>query len=148
MMLVRGGLGRLVAVAVSGIVLATAGGCSSTERTMPERVPVEGTVTLDGRPLREGRIEFKTVETGLIEGLAIASGTYAGRVGIGARRVEFSVLRPTDYQGEPMPGVATPAKVPQETLPPHLNQHSTYSVTVTRDGPNAFQFELSTKPGK
>lgn len=147
-MLEQVSLERLAVIAMASGFLVMVGGCLSAERAMPARVPVEGVVTLDGTPLRQGRIEFKTVSSGLIDGLAIEAGKYAGTVGVGDRRVEFSVLRQTAYRGSAMPGVAMPASVPEETLPQHLNQHSRYSVTVSQEGPNEFDFELSSKPGK
>ena len=48
----------------------------------PQFVPVSGTVTLDGEPLTEGFLYFKTVETGALERFDIAIN--ATSVGLGS----------------------------------------------------------------
>jgi len=44
-----------------------------------------------------------------------------------------------------MPGVTPPETVLAETLPAALNTESTFTATVTADGPNEFNFELKTR---
>ena len=128
------------------LCLAVIVGCTKSGRPEPERVRVTGMVTLDGAPLPEGRIEFKSVSTGVIDGLVIKDGMFDGRAAIGERRVEFSVVQQVPYKGPAMPGVEPPHSVAEETLPKHLNTTSDYAATVTLAGPNEFHFDLFRKP--
>src|SRR5947207_1494492 len=59
----------------------------------PKVVPVSGTVTLDGRPLAEGLISFKTIQTGAVEAFDIKDGEFQGNAQAGDRRVEICLYR-------------------------------------------------------
>ena len=127
---------------------AATGGCGPTGRPQPERFPVKGMVTLDGEPLADGRIEFKTISTGYIDGMPVKNGVFAGRAVAGDRRVEFSVMKQVPFKGAAMPGTTPPDTIPEESLPKHLNVNSTFSATVSPTGPNEFRFELTSQPPK
>src|SRR5437660_1361135 len=60
----------------------------------PQVVPVSGTVTLDGEPLAEGFLYFKTIETGALERFDIKNGEFKGKAQVGTRRVEIISHRP------------------------------------------------------
>jgi hypothetical protein len=120
-------------------------GCGRTGPQEPPRYPISGTVTLDGKPLPQGTVYFRTVSLGLIERVPIKDGTFAGRVAAGERRIEFSVIKDVKYTGPTMPGVPSPETVLAETLPAAFNADSNFTVTVTPDGPNQFTFELMSK---
>lgn len=124
-------------------------GCSRGGRPEPKRYPVSGTVTLDGQPLREGRVAFVTVSQGLIDALPIKDGRFSGKAAGGDRRVEFYFIKEMPYAEsgyKPMPGETPPATVKVQMLPPHLNCESTFTKTVATEGKNEFTFELSTQP--
>ena len=127
---------------VSALLVA---GCGRTGRQEPPRYPVSGTVTLDGTPLPQGTVYFRTVSLGLIERVPIKDGTFAGRVAAGERRIEFSVVKDVKYTGPTMPGVPSPETVLAETLPSAFNSESSFTATVTPAGPNVFIFELMLK---
>ena len=127
---------------VSALLVA---GCGRTGRQEPPRYPVSGTVTLDGKPLPQGTVYFRTVSLGLIERVPIKDGTFAGRVAAGERRIEFSVVKDVKYTGPTMPGVPSPETVLAETLPSAFNSERSFTATVTPAGPNVFIFELMLK---
>ena len=79
------------------LLLALAGslslvGCTE-KRVEPVRVPVSGSVTLDGKPLDKGIIYFKTIATGSVDTMNIADGKFSGEAEPGKRRVEISAFR-------------------------------------------------------
>jgi len=55
----------------------------------PKLYPVSGTVTLDGQPLADGKIYFRTVENGQVDTLPVTAGKFSGQVLAGPRRVEI-----------------------------------------------------------
>ena len=116
-------------------------GCSK-EKAEPNRYAVSGTVTLNGQPLKEGRIYFKTVETGANDGADIKDGKFAGQSEAGPKRVEVSSLRTVPIKGAKPP---MPTESKEETLPAKYNQQSTLTATVTESGPNEFKFEVKSK---
>jgi hypothetical protein len=117
-------------------------GCSRPRRIEPPRHPVTGTVTLDGDPLSAGKMRFMTPSEGIIDVVPIRDGVFSGHAVAGNRRIEFSVVKDVPYKGPAMPGVQTPATALAETLPRAFNSDSTFTASVTAEGPNAFVFEL------
>jgi len=49
------------------MILLVLAGCARSTRNEPSRYPVTGKVTLDGTPLSEGTVYFRTASLGLIE---------------------------------------------------------------------------------
>ncbi len=121
------------------VVLATSAfvGCGESK---PKLFPVSGTVTFDGRPVAEGVIYFKTVQTGAIERFDIEDGKFRGDAQAGERRVEICVYRQNSVM---IDGEMT--DVPENIVPPHYNLQSTLTAAVTPAGPNQFTFELSSR---
>lgn len=117
-------------------------GCSRTDPLQPPSYPVSGTVMLDGRNLPAGVITFRTTNLGLIERLPIKDGAFTGSASAGQRRIEFSVIKDGPHPGPTMPGIKTPESIQIETLPAVFNTASTFTATVTPEGPNIFTFEL------
>ena len=78
---------------------------------MPKRFPVSGTVTLDGQPLAEGVIYFKTIEKGSSEPCDIHGGDFKGQAEAGDRRVEICQFRTTvqDANGMKTEGESRPS---------------------------------------
>lgn len=143
-----GGRGCFRLVFFLALVLP-AGGCSRGGRAEPDRYPVSGTVTLDGQPLREGRVQMVTVSKGLIDAFPIKDGRFSGQAAGGDRRVEFFFIKEVPYAESgfrPMPGETPPATVKIQVLPAHLNSESTTMATVESTGKNEFTFDLSTQP--
>src|SRR5262245_38062367 len=125
---------RLAGLALVGLLV----GCSSE----PPRYKGSGTVTLDGQPVPEGDIHFRStdgrwgaevgkVQDGRFELLAMA----------GAKRVEISASRviPGGARG----GGGEP--VPEEYIPEEYNARSTLQAEVKTSGPNVFEFKLTSR---
>jgi hypothetical protein len=136
----------LLAVAGSfGMLLAGCGGQG------PLRLQLQGTVTLDGQPLPDGAISFLPVsgENGVAAGGAIAAGRYLIKAGGGPTpgeyRVEILRMEPT---GEKQPDSLGDGEtdVLRNAIPARYNETSELRATVTAEGPNQFDFSLSTKP--
>ncbi len=104
--------------------------------------PVHGTVTLDGKPLMEGEIYFKTNATGELDVLPIQQGQFAGQAAKGHRRVEIFAYRET--QVVPMPGMA-PETTRENYLPPQYNFNSSLTANLLADEPNELHFALTSK---
>src|SRR5439155_22243119 len=124
--------GRVTA-AVSLMVLLVLGSCG---RKGPIMVPVSGTVTLDGKPMPDGIIYFRTIVEGSVDQMQIKDGKFAGKVEVGDRRVEICRygLGPPIKMGNG----EIPNKI--ETLPARYNDASKLTATVTKRGPNEFTF--------
>jgi hypothetical protein len=103
-------------------------------------VPVSGTVTMDGKPLDDGLVSFKTVQTGDIETLNIKAGQFQGNVKEGDRRIEIYTFRidKGDFGG-------MPREFKQNIVPPRYSSESTLVAKVTSEGPNQFAFEIKSK---
>ena len=114
------------------------------------RKPIEGTVTLDGRPMPNGQIRFipKEGTNGPTAGAKIDEGKYSisAELGIfaGTYRVEITASRPG---GRKMPDRVTgqPVDVYKQFIPSKYNTKSELVANVTADGPNVFDFAVTAK---
>lgn len=111
-------------------------GCQSR----PVTVPVSGTVTLDGQPLSEGEVYFKTVRTGAFEAIPVKAGRFAGAAQPGERRVEVYAYRVTTGDFSGMKG-----EVKESLISPKYNLESTLTADVSADKPNEFAFAVTSK---
>ena len=117
--------------------LAVPAGCGRHEAPV---VPVGGTVTLDGLPLPEGFLYFKTVGTGELERFEVHDGAFAGQALPGDRRVEVVANRPKSVVID-----GATVVVPDNVVHASFNIDSTLTAQVTREGPNRFTFAVKTK---
>lgn len=123
-------------------MLMVAGGCGGSSRTARKLVAVSGTVTLDGRPLPEGFVTFVSPIEGHFEAFPITEGAFAGKAGLGNRRVEIIAMRDLPPPGSG-PNPSGPLRAVQENyLPAKYSTESTLSAEVTEAGPNEFTFDL------
>jgi hypothetical protein len=133
-----------LAVMLFGLLVSW--GCSQSGG----RQSLEGTVTLDGKPLAEGSIVFvpqpgtKSPTCGgtISEGhfsIAPAGGAFTGKF-----RVEITAIRTTGRKvarrqdGKMMDETA-------QVIPARYNAQSELTATVTEKGPNRFEFPLKSK---
>jgi hypothetical protein len=134
---------------VGAILLLALGGCTydawKPVDTLP-RVPVAGTVTLDGTPLPEGMIQFDPVsETkGTTVAAEIISGKYAITKAQGPVPGKHKVVisgRPSARlkTGEPPGGTPKPAP---ETVPAKYNTQSTLETDIPPVGSESLDFAL------
>jgi hypothetical protein len=125
------------------------GGCAGDTSTPPDllpRVPVAGTVTLDGAPLPEGMIQFSptqesnaTTAAGEIRDGRFAIAKAQGPVP-GKYKVTISSHPPVKIQEGEQPGVAP--KLKPETVPDRYNTKSTLETDVPAGGSEALSFKL------
>jgi hypothetical protein len=130
------------------LLLLVAAGLVSAGCGPPDpRVKVEGTVTLDGRPLAEGQVIFVPDDRARgAEGGVIAAGRFTIRVHPGSHRVEIVSMvreeRPVPAGGLPEQGISF-----RNLVPSRYNEQSTLTADAAPSGPNRVDFELtSDKP--
>ncbi len=123
-------------VILSTVVLA---GCSKETAKV---VPVRGTVTLDKKPLADGKIVFSTPGKAP-EALPITNGTFEGKVEAGERKVE--ILAYKDAPPVPMEGVP-PGENKVNYLPARYNSESQLRATVSPGGSLDLKFDLTSNP--
>jgi hypothetical protein len=122
-------------------------GCSDEPRSL--HYPVSGRVTVDGRPLEEGAISFLPSRSGPSASAPIRAGTFCldrtDGPGNGPYRVEIVSIRPTGKRIESpdVPGVTI--EETYNVIPTRYNSRSELLVSVEPDGPNAYQFDITSK---
>jgi hypothetical protein len=123
------------------LICVTLTACQGDGRKEAKKYPVSGAVTLDGKPLIEdGLIYFKNIAAGSIDTMNIKDGQYSGSSEAGDRRVEIYVFRvkTQDFNG-------MKSEVKENLIPDRYNVESTFSAKVTPEGPNKFDFEMTSK---
>ncbi len=106
----------------------------------PVLAPVSGTVTFDGKPLAEGTLYFKTIETGALESMTIKDGKFEGRAEVGERRVEVNAYQTKALKDDLMKG-----EIKINLVAEQYNFDSKLKATVTASGPNEFRFDVKSK---
>jgi hypothetical protein len=131
---------RLGCFFLLALCLALSGCGGSPARPEAKKYPVSGTVTLDGQPMAEGMIYFKTVSAGAIDFVDIKDGKFKGQAQEGDRRVEICLYK-TETQGNgPMK-----TEVKKNLIPKQYNDQSKLTAKVTPQGPNEFTFAVTSK---
>jgi hypothetical protein len=124
--------------------LATTGcGSRPYREDLPAYHQVRGSVTCDGQPLAEGRVIFEGEDDAR---LAISpsygeikAGQYQMRAYAGPKKVRISVLQ--EYGDRDDLG----ARPVRETIAAEYNDASTLRVDVSSDGPNVFDFSVTSR---
>jgi hypothetical protein len=117
-----------------------------------DRLPISGTVTLDGAPLDTGSIRFTSIGTDNVSatGAMIQNGQFniAAAKGLSPGSYHVQISAPDNSapavtvrgpHGEP--GIPTQP----ERIPPEYNVESTKSIEVTADGDNHFEFMIDSR---
>ncbi|MGO8747087.1 MAG: hypothetical protein ACLQNE_13955 [Thermoguttaceae bacterium] len=130
-------LGCFFLLALS-LALDGCGGSAATPQA--KRYPVSGTVTLDGQPMAEGMIFFKTVSAGSLDTVDIKDGKFKGQVQEGDRRVEIC-----QYKTETQDTGGVKTEVKKNLIPKQYNDKSKLTAKVTTQGPNEFTFAVTSK---
>jgi hypothetical protein len=139
-----------VVLPVAAAMAATAllAGCGGATDDLP-REAVSGTVTFDDQPLKAGMIQFQPAEPGASTagGAAITDGRYSIAKSEGLVPGKYQVTISSTPPGAPPPSgqPGDPVAPPKETIPPKYNVKTTLSATVTKEGPNTFDFPLKSK---
>jgi len=137
-------------IVLVGLVLLSASwiGCGPSD----SRQAVSGMVTLDGKPLDQGTIEFVPAGQGLLSGGVIFSGKFDVPASKGLTPGTYTVRvysadPPSGKAAAPDPGAAGAGGYPmvKDRIPPKYNSESTQTVEVTSGGKNRFSFEITSK---
>lgn len=122
-------------------------GCGSADDYA--RIPVQGRITLDGRPLESGTISFAPLNAGPSTQGAIADGAYAiGRStgpAAGTYRVEIHSMRPT---GRRVPDNDNPGETIEEVrnaIPDRYNVRSELRAEVKTGAGTPIDFALESR---
>jgi hypothetical protein len=140
---------RLVAPA---LLLALAG-CADptvTQDTLPRKA-ISGSVTLDGQPLAEGKIQFNPVEAKPGESAVavgdIKDGKYAIDRALGPvpGNYKVSISSVPSIKIDPNEGPGTRPKLPPEKVPAQYNTKTTLTKEIPADGSAPIDFPLTSK---
>ncbi|MBA2114811.1 hypothetical protein [Bremerella alba] len=129
---------RQIVLAV-GLLMAMAVGCTAAKEEGVARHELSGSVTLDGKPLAEGRISFDSPEDAS-QGIPptsgeIKDGKYSVKTTTGTKTVRIS------HRVESGRDEITKEPIMTESIPAKFNKKSDLTTTVS-DGKNIADFEL------
>ncbi|WP_425614166.1 hypothetical protein NA78x_004027 [Anatilimnocola sp. NA78] len=111
-------------------------GCAKKEAPV---FPVKGTVTLDGNPLSEGTVYFKTLAEGKVEAMPVKDGKFEGKALEGKRRIEVVAYRQIPVPGE-MGG-----SIQENMIARRYNFESTLTADVGPTSSNEYEFKVTSK---
>jgi hypothetical protein len=141
-------LARL-AVCICLALCPASGGCGGADDDLP-RQTLSGTVSLDGRPLEVGIIQFQpaSAQEPLPAGAQIKDGAFKVPREEGPTPGNYRVFITSSGGKEPTPArtgeESRPGVVP-DLIPVRYNTESTLTAKVEADKPNAFEFVLKSK---
>ena len=124
-------------------VLSLSFGCGRTGQPARPLASVSGAVTLDGQPLPDGFVTFVSPQQGFFEAFPTKDGRYAGKAGLGMRRVEIVAVRETRPSETASPAYGPPQPTQQNYLPERYSTKSKLTAEVTQAGPNELDFNLT-----
>lgn len=108
----------------------------------PDTYPVQGTVTYDGKPVKEGDILFIPNDASLAaEGGKIIDGKYEMVSKAGVCLVKISALN-IDENTEWVSG----SPIASNYIPERYNQQTILTADITADNDNQFDFALTSEP--
>ena len=141
---------RLLRIAMLLIACHTLVGCGSSS-DLPPAYPVSGKVTLDGKPVPEGRILFRDAAGKLRgDGGTITNGEFAFESTAGKKKVVITAQREVPgKKGVPAaPGEPAPPLM-EQYIPKAYNDQTTLEADVTDTAEkNTFDFSLTSAPAK
>jgi hypothetical protein len=130
---------QLLALALAAFI-----GCSDG----PKRMPVKGTVSLDGQPLATGNLLMTPLKKGPVAGCDIQNGSFEmpseRGPGPGEYRVEITAYRPTGKKVYDSDFNASTETL-EPIVPARYNTASELTATVSAETENEFKFDLKSK---
>jgi len=126
-----------IALTVAAVLV---GGCGQAR--WADTAPVAGHVTLEGRPIEDGDIQFGPEDPHRSPTAArIKRGRYSGRATVGRNRV--SITASGTSQASPL---VDGARLPVNVVPACYNDATTLTVDVVTGRENTFDFALGREP--
>ena len=105
----------------------------------PKPAEATGTITLDGKPLPDGKVYFVPTAGAAPVIADVADGAFKLEALPGSYKVEVRQFKPVkNWQGEPHDKEAN-------ALPARYNTTTTLTAEVKADGPNEFSFPLKSR---
>jgi hypothetical protein len=144
---------------IAWLLVISLPGCGGGDEDAPQRAAVEGSVSFDNQPLRQGVIRF--VPTNGTEGpktsVLITQGKFSAEAEngpiVGTHRIEIEstdtaglAIDDEDALARLQSGPPQPFEVVE--VPASYNRQSTLTKTVTAEGPNSYEFSLSSTSGQ
>jgi len=114
--------------------------CLGCNEAAPKMAKVSGTVQLDGQPMKEGTVMFRSVAEGTLDQIEVKDGKFEGEAHPGPRQVEVAQLE-TIVLDPQMNSTRQVNHVAKE-----YNDNTTINATVDPKGPNNFTFEVKSAP--
>jgi hypothetical protein len=139
---------RLVLCSLA-LLLGGSSGCSKSSTV--QRAAIQGSVTLDGEPLKNGVIEFSPVTSKLGSGGKITNGRYQLPADKGLPEGEYLVRITSAGEAPPAQAVApgmepAPAGIAKERIAARFNAETTLKLSVPADASSLEQnYETSSK---
>lgn len=127
--------------------LALLMGCGPAKRQDAPTFPVKGEVTLDGKAMPEGDVQFENRAAGINQTLPVKEGKFEGKAPAGTYRVSVYAYKtgevPEMYKNQPE--MAKPSK--ENYIPPRFNTgaENKQSAEVKTEGANEYKFEVQSK---
>src|SRR5690606_8439845 len=119
--------------------------CGCGESDTLKRVPVSGTVTLDGEPLPKGEIVFRPASgAGTTDGGQIENGSFSIEVTPGSKSVEITAWREIPGSHEQLESGESGSSR-EQYVPPEYNEKTTLTADIPESGLDSpLTFELTT----
>lgn len=130
-------------LAIVGLALVAVLGCSGSSG--PQTIKVQGSVSLDGKPIESGQVYFRAEDGGNSYHGIIENGTYEAEVSPGEKRIEVFGYR--DVAGktrEDNPGEQSTVR--EMFVPDQYNRNTTLKLNLSADEKEAVHdFQLKSK---
>ena len=137
------------ALAHLGLMLAVAGGVACRGDSGPARLPISGSITIDGAPLPSGSITFAPLDGPVAATAEVRDGRFHADRSAGATpgryQVEIVAVRPT---GRRVPHPDLPRETTEEVrdiIPPRYNVATELTAEVKPGADNEFAFALTSR---
>ncbi|MHC2067075.1 hypothetical protein ACYFX5_06370 [Bremerella sp. T1] len=114
-------------------------GCNSGP-AIPKSYPVQGEVTLDGKPMPSGEVIFVSVADGIRDTVKVENGKFTGEVLPGERKVEIRSYIAKEGNTKMYGPDAEPSYV--NIIPKKYNENTELTATVEKSDENQFSFEV------
>lgn len=108
---------------------------------IPKSFPVQGEVTLDGKPMATGEVIFVSVAEGIRDTLKVVDGKFSGEVLAGDRKVEVRSYVAKEGNTKMYGADAEPSYV--NVIPKKYNEETELTATVKESDDNSFSFKVT-----